>query len=172
MLTWQAILENKDCKRRWGLGTIKNSSYKMMAKFAFFPPLFSIRHRFTSHTVQFFKVQTWNGISRYIHLVWKMMKCMFFFVFFLSSRAPFYGPIELRLVLHWKASANVVHSRRIRIKKAVATCAPRAPVKGGSPEICVLAVPKPRRTGHISHGVVIAFSSTSARPLLLGRVNG
>lgn len=64
---------------------------------------------------------------------------------FWSYRAQSGTSFMLRTPLtdsHWKEFANVVHSRRIRIKKAFGTLHATLREGKGSPESCVLAVSK------------------------------
>lgn len=92
--------------------------------------------------------------------------------FFLSTRAPFYGPIELRLVRHscctvpWLTPTGkhllmlftAAESELKRHSELCTTCF----WKEGSPESCVLAGSKSCtscRTSHSSDGVFIASSS-------------
>lgn len=74
----KSVLKNEKCKRQTiGLGRlripVRNSGWLTLP-----PPS---HHTFANHTVQKFKVQTWIGISWYMHLIfWEIIKCMFAFV--------------------------------------------------------------------------------------------
>lgn len=153
------ILKKRTVQQAMGLGPLRIPVRKM-AKFAFSPLFFSLLrqiHKSYCTVLQSANIMDWR--KRSIHLVFGKIKCMFCFVFFFVQSGSILWSSRTRTPLF---PANVVHSHRFGIKKRHSELCTTRFWKGGSLELCVLAVPKSctsRRSGHISDGVFIAFSS-------------